>query len=312
MKRPSGPLIAVIVVPGIPLLLWFSVTVVRTIKKHNEAATEIRKIVRAFDDAIHYDERSMAYNEKWAPEDFFDTEEAINACNVISSGDPELLAELLRSGIDVNLTGKKGVTLLHWAFFDDKLDAFTQLLEAGTDPDKKLTGLIKRKRHYPIRFGDSILFSAMRIGKWDHFFSALKHTNDINQRDVMDKTLINASTGIVEISYLREDHLQRMIDAGVDLNSQDQHGGTAAMNTLNNRRPKLCLVLLKAGADTSIKNNRGNTISTRLPIVRSVVKRSVSDIPGSDERYLTDYDQLAQWLDENSKDAEPESKGQAP
>jgi hypothetical protein len=99
------------------------------------------------------------------------------------------------------MTGKKGVTLLCWAFFDDKLDAFTQLLEERADPDLKLTDVIERRRHRPFLPGDSILFATMRIGKWDYFFAAFEHTSNINQRDGAGRTLLNASMGITE-SYL--------------------------------------------------------------------------------------------------------------
>ena len=64
-------------------------------------------------------------------------------------------------GFDVQismLSDHGRVTLLHWAFFDHNYDAFSKLLDAGADPDRKLTGVFGARRTIVFRGGQRLLY----------------------------------------------------------------------------------------------------------------------------------------------------------
>jgi len=261
MEIKSKWVLAVIVLFCAIVLAASAIMIGRRARRVADNMDKAMVFAKSIDDAIHYRERSYREREGWAPEDFFQTTEAIRACEAISSGDRARLRELIDSGLDVNSSGKKGVTLLYWAFFDDNLEAFKQLLAFGADPDKKLTDYVHRKYEIPFRHGDSILFTCIEQPKWDYFFAALPHTRDVNQRNAADQTLLIACTWVRGIFGTGEDTLQRIIDAGVDLDAQDMNGNTAAFNAIVWERPQHCLQILMAGADPSIRNNNGQTVA---------------------------------------------------
>ncbi|MEQ8790805.1 MAG: hypothetical protein RIC55_31195 [Pirellulaceae bacterium] len=225
----------------------------------------------------------------WTPEDFFDSEAALRACKLISERKHEELKQLLGSDFDVNQSGKKGMTLLYWAFGEDNQEAFQLLLDSGADPDKKLTEPITTRNSW-LFAGDSILFTAMRKSKWDFFFAALEHTSNIDQRDVEGKTLLLACMGTDAIYGTSGETLQRIIDAGVPLDAMNKYGDTATMNALFRDRPLHCLRMLEAGADPEIHNARGRTIYDLLSIrLQADLQRGKQPPKGTDR--------LKQWLD---------------
>ena len=128
---------------------------------------------------------------------------------------------MVDAGLDVNLSGKAGMTLLHWAFFDDNLDAFKLLLELGADPDKHLAEPIKVCDGWMVG-GESILFTCMRsrqMKKWAFFCAALAHTRDVNQRDFFGETLLLASMDSQVFASMTEEVLQRILASGVELDA---------------------------------------------------------------------------------------------
>ena len=81
---------------------------------------------------------SIANQAKWQPSDFFDTANELTICEAMSSSDMGKVTKLLQSGVELNTPGKLGVTVLHWAFFEDNLLAYELLLKNGASPDRKL------------------------------------------------------------------------------------------------------------------------------------------------------------------------------
>jgi ankyrin repeat protein len=208
--------------------------------------------------------------EGWAAEDFFSDPDVLRAANAIVKRDGNELQSLVDAGLDVNLTGKAGTTLLFWAFVTDNLDAFKLLLTAGADPDMQLSGTIIPERTvmtFPL--SSSVLFSSLKASRADFFLAALEHTKDVNQRLFGDTFLhICAKDTAIVSTRIGQNVLQPLIDAGIDLNARDRYGCTAAYyaadRELAGDGSVLCLRLLEAGADPDIPSNQGDRLADRL------------------------------------------------
>lgn len=76
------------------------------------------------------------------PEFYFSTPESIEFCELLDSSDANAtirLQQLIKDGLDINVRGKYGMTLLAWAFYRDNRVIFQHLLEAGADPYARFT-----------------------------------------------------------------------------------------------------------------------------------------------------------------------------
>ncbi len=71
----------------------------------------------------------------WKAEDYFDDPKVVALCKAIEANDLAEMDRLIAAGADVNAKGKDGMTLLLWAYPDNKLDRFKKLLEHGADPN---------------------------------------------------------------------------------------------------------------------------------------------------------------------------------
>lgn len=236
-------------------------------------------------------ERTLREREGWVPQDFFEVPDAIRACKAITSRDQQQLQALIDAGLDVNLSGKAGITLLYWAFVSDNLEAFKLLLESGADPDQKLTNSLYLRTVMAFREGDSILFTTMRItwnrGQLDFFYAALDHASEKDPRDAAGNTLLH-----VVMAERRPDEaiLARIIEFGVDLDAQTKYGNTEAMWAVSHDRPDLALQMFEAGADPSIRNNQGQSVADLL-------RRKLEQERGNQYYPKEAAQQLLEWLE---------------
>jgi len=72
------------------------------------------------------------------------------------------------------------------------------------------------------------------------------------QKHAMTPLMVTAAEG-------DEAHAAELIASGVDINAQDNRGGTALMYAAMNNHPKMVALLIDAGADTTIKTMTGAT-----------------------------------------------------
>ncbi len=108
--------------------------------------------------------------------DFFSTSQSLQACEVIDRRDSEVSSELqgfIESGLDVNVKGKYGMTLLTWALYRGNFDAFRKLLDAGADPN--------------VRFSTG--FELHLVGWIDRDATVLTVANVIGEREFLDPNL---------------------------------------------------------------------------------------------------------------------------
>lgn len=279
MERKTVRVVTIGVVFCVIILLGYTAVITFQASRIERQASHIapvdRKITKeshTVDDALP-GERSLRDGEGWVPEDFFQGPDALRACEAILSREQDRLKEMIDSGLDVNLSGKAGMTLLCWAFVCGNLDAFKLLLESGADPDKRLTDAIILLSGTPLSPGDSILFTCMKQKKWQFFFAAFAHTRNVNQLDGGGSTLLHVATSPWAIYSVSQKSLQRLIDSGIDLDVQDKDGTTAALNAIIWERPLFCLQLLESGADPDLREKVGHNVADILSMKMSSYQR---------------------------------------
>ncbi len=84
----------------------------------------------------------IAVMENLLPSDFFEQSEVIELCQAISENNFQDVERLI-DVVDINTQGANGITPLFWAYFAGNVRAFDLLLEAGANPDLKLTSMVK-------------------------------------------------------------------------------------------------------------------------------------------------------------------------
>lgn len=232
----------------------------------------------------------------WTPQDFFKEEQTVRAAAAISARDQTELQALIDGGLDVNVTGKAGFTLLYWAFAEDNFEAFDLLLSSGADPDQKLTRSITLQANRPLVEGNSIPFTCIRTAwkrsQLDFFFAALEHAREKNPRDFEGNTLLQV---LVAERRINEEILARFSETGVDLDMQTQYGGTAAMWAVRLDRPQLALKILQAGADPNIKDKQGQSVA-------SLMLQKLEREKGNPNYPQEDAARLLEWLEKHSGD----------
>lgn len=231
---------------------------------------------------------------KWKPRHFFDDDWACAICDAISANDLDKLRRLIDGDFELDTTGKAGVTVLHWALFDDNIEAFKILLEAGADPDMRLTDFIRVKLHQTLIHGDTILFIALRKYRYNFFVAAFQYTKDPKQLDSSKKNLLLAYV-CPGVSY-DAGVVDAMVKGGVDMNATDRYDESAAHGALSWLNPNLCFELLKAGVDPTIRNKQGRSVG-------DVINDKIhSNNTGLVNRKLCQA--IRDWLDAHSIDSE--------
>lgn len=161
-------------------------------------------------------------------------------------GDLKTVDRLVAEGVDVNTQGYKSITPLFWTLSRGNRKGYLHLLELGADPNDRW------EDGYPLM----LLIAHVE----DPFYleEALKHGGDPNIEDPGNK-----QTPISETFELGpKTKLQLLIKHGADVNHQDKHGDTPMMLAAGGSAAYDAVwMLLKAGADPTIKNVWGNDLS---------------------------------------------------
>jgi ankyrin repeat protein len=229
--------------------------------------------------------------EDWTPQDYFQEENAIRACDAITARDQVKLQALIDAGLDVNVTGKAGFTLLHWAFAEDNFPAFELLLKSGADPGRKLTRPIYLSTKSPFAEGDSILFTCLRAAwkpsQLDFVYTALAH----GEKDPRDWEGKDVLTVFGSEHRFNGEILARLAESGMDRDIQNQYGDTAAMWAVKLDRPELALQILQSGADLSIRNQKGQSVKD-LTLLKLKLEKDNPNYPKEDAA------RLLEWLEQ--------------
>jgi ankyrin repeat protein len=173
------------------------------------------------------------------PGEAFMNPELRSLANAASRGDVKRIQEIVRSGVDVNGKGDRGITAIYFALRERRRDSFEKLLELGADPN-----LIWD-------YGNSVMHFAAGID--DPFFlsTAISHGGDVN--------LVNPEDGETPIfRAVRPDgkkNVVTLIRKGADLNVRRSiTGQTPLLAAAHLNQYDAAYQLLEAGADFTIKS----------------------------------------------------------
>jgi hypothetical protein len=239
---------------------------------------------------------SIADREKWRPDGFFTSLNALRICELISNGDLDQLTTLLETGVELNTPGKFGFTVLHWAYVEDEMEAFELLLKHGADPDRRFTesfrwsskGPVDASKETPLSHykvflkNDSILFTSLWHLQDKYCFAALPYSAKGEHFSRGSETLLHR---FLQYRNGYESGLQKLIDSGVDLNARGQFGSTP-VDMAFIKSPALCLQLLKAGADP---DDIADALEHRLRNLRQ-------------GQSVDAYEPLIDWLNANDRE----------
>jgi hypothetical protein len=220
----------------------------------------------------------------WKAENFFTDPELIECCEAIVNGDKAKLNRLLDSGVDLNVVGKDGMTLLLWSMpvpVRDETDFFELLLKRGANPNIKFTGDLGTKQR--IRPKDTVASIAAK-SRVKTLRIVLAHGADLSQLDSWGNTLLH--TAIQNGGGQIKDRVQLLIDCSSDLDRYNSSGETPAQYAVKRSFYGVALMLLKAGAKHDLYEQKS---CQRL--IHFVVSRSerLSESQWPDCRALMEY-----------------------
>lgn len=197
----------------------------------------------------------------WKAEDFFTDEKVLALCEAIEAKDLAKIDELIAEGADVNAKGRGNMTPLLWAFPMGE-EVFQRILEHGADPNVQLTEDPEVSRQleragicpthsvtYLAAYASGLLLVNFHDINMDNYLRlVLEHGGDVNLETASGRTpLFGAATGVGNSA----ERVQLLLEAGADINHQDDLETTAAMRATGWHYNNL-IVLLEAGADCRI------------------------------------------------------------
>eukprot|EP00117_Sycon_ciliatum_P010554 scpid51507/ scgid5723/ Ankyrin repeat and SAM domain-containing protein 1A; Odin len=191
------------------------------------------------------------------------------------NGHHDLALLLIQHGADVNREDLSGNTALHWAAFHDRQDFVDTLIKgkvkpniANRDGETPLHFIVKKMQvGQPLTMvrllqgganagsknssGDTPLTLAARLNKIDAVSLLVDSCRQLAQDA---RPLIEAArTGRLELSEV-------LLDCGLDPNGMDKNTGSRPLHeAVQFCRPKICKLLLEFGADSMMKDSKGNT-----------------------------------------------------
>lgn len=202
-------------------------------------------------------------------------------CAAVRKGWVAMISTLLNAGADVNRQDESGITPLMEAALSNQVESARFLLEAGADVDKVDTD------GKPGFYGKTALYLAAQSGHKDMFKYLYPLTSDHEQRASAQRKLpaellrIQRSKDkttcdlFYAIAYATKSgnyaSLQKLIEAGANVNAFHKDGITALHEAINIENTKIIRLLIKAGANCELKDESYGW----TPLIRAVNKESL-------------------------------------
>lgn len=157
--------------------------------------------------------------------------------NRAAAGDLESMEKLVRSGVDVNALGEKGMTPAFWAIRRRNLEGFVWLLNHGADVN--------------VGRDPSIIELATAHSDSRYLAAVLTHNPDLR---VISKECSGPPLHVA-IFHNRIENFEMLIKAGIDLNWPSDY--PAIIMACYLARYEYMYMLIKAGADVEMKSSTG-------------------------------------------------------
>jgi ankyrin repeat protein len=196
-----------------------------------------------------------------APIDARDLNGATALYYAAERGHNVVVQRLVERGADIKLTGRSGVSPVAAAAYAGRDSIVTMLLAHGADG------------HGPDDTGKPPVVYAAASGRLD-IVKQLLGSGDLNARYANNLTLLMWASGpdekvpepqaIEVVSYL--------LDAGAHIDDRDNRGRTALMIAAEGGRSEIAGLLLKRGADPSLKDKAGKRAAD-LTVLTSLRER---------------------------------------
>lgn len=196
----------------------------------------------------------------------------------VQYGAVDRVIELIESGQDPNHRDEENVTLLHWAAINNRKEVVQYLLSKGADMNAIGGDLQSTPLHWATRQGHlSMVVQLMKSGAdasiFDgegcnclHLAAQFGHTAIvaflIAKGEEINSTDVNGMTALMWSAYRisTNDPTRLLITLGASLNLTDsKHKNSALHWAVYSRNSNAVSLLLKAGADTNIRNGAGDT-----------------------------------------------------
>ena len=247
---------------------------------------------------LPFDATIQAQSEIDAAE-LFSAPDLLELCEVISKHDHSSLERLLSQPRDLNLTGKAGLSVLHWAFIANDLEAFERLLKAGASPDIVHTdnfvqgsiGFLKGST-FPL---DCLQYGREKLAFFDAtlpYLQSPNHRSPATDQTILHAYIYHCFTGS---GPAIEDIIRRIMITGVDPSIQDFRSRTAAELALGVNMFDACLFILEASKDSSRAKATQDSI-------RELLDEKLRSPPlALNGRIISEEAQVVKfWMDENA------------
>lgn len=195
------------------------------------------------------------------PSVYFNEPQVVSLCKAAMAGNIAAIDQLVNEGVNVNASGKGGMTPLLYSFVGFNKPGLQRLMEHGADPNQQ--------RDHKSSF---MSYAAQTIDS-DYLEMALAHGGDPNLKGRMFYTPLFEAA--MENNAGVERRLKLLLDHGADINAISKGIlDNAAMAAARINQYDSALYLLQLGIDYERQNKAGYTI------VHSLEKNNIGYNPG--------------------------------
>jgi ankyrin repeat protein len=158
-------------------------------------------------------------------------------------GNLDAVKALLDGGSDPSVAREGGLTALHIAVGDNKMEIFKALVDKGAD-----TGAKQEAGATPLHIAAQVPHGL------EYARLLLEHKADVNAKDKKDQTPL-----IVAGSRGNTDTVELLLANGADVNAQGRDGASALGGAVRFDHKELVAVLLASGANANVADGQKNT-----------------------------------------------------
>jgi len=185
-----------------------------------------------------------------------------------AAGQAAVIKKLLEAGADIEAKDAHNATPLGAAVMARKLDAMKTLIEAGADTKATTQhgSLLTTSITYYFEDGFKYLLEKnpgadfdepLREAVWRGYNGMIAEM--LKAGATPEKTELGMELLLHAIDRDSLALVKELAERGVDINAQNNGGGTALHHAAYRNRPDIAIYLLERGADYSLKNNDGKT-----------------------------------------------------